>query len=94
MKRKREPTDELIDVLVWIRAQRLQGRFRDGGALRGVPARRGSGKHRPALRSRGKRSPHHQFMGLRPKRAGRGLAATTDRWRSKTGIAKAVVGIE
>jgi hypothetical protein len=27
MKKKREPIDELIDALVWIRAQSLKGRF-------------------------------------------------------------------
>jgi len=57
MKRKREPIDELIDALVWVRAQSLKGRFPDHGALRGVPARRGSGKRRPALKARGKLSP-------------------------------------
>lgn len=46
MKKRREPIDELIDALGWIRAQSLKGRFRMTGRcgvspLEGVAASAG-----------------------------------------------------
>jgi hypothetical protein len=78
MKRKREPIDELIDAVVWIRAQTLQGLFRDGGAgIAGCPRSKGSRKAPHSCDcSDGKAFPRMtNSWDSNPKHAGRGPPA-------------------